>query len=198
MQIRIMILGRSQNEAESSTRELIGRLLSASNSNEKSSMRSHAVPNSGEVDEVKKVSHVDREPIDSVDPLMQFNLFGDAEMTFVTLNSMPVSSHVSRPLSFYLWTSSALDREKFVKAAISGTRVLQEAQIYQNLALNNPIAPDINYGWVQPKRRCRPGKSARASKKNKHKRLRKEEKDRQERIRNQRHFRKRIDPARFR
>lgn len=203
-----MILGRSQNGSDSSTSELISKLLSSSESNDK--VRAEpilscpcTISDGGEFEETEEASfgNVDAEDqaTNAEDPFMQFNLFGDAEMSSVTLEATtPTSSHQSRPLSFYLWKPSQSDREKFVNCAISGTRVLQEAQASQSLALRKPVAPDVNHSWVPPRRRCRPGKSARASKRSKHERLKQEEKDRQERIRNQRRFRKRPDSVQFR
>lgn len=93
-----------------------------------------------------------------------FQLFGGQTMT-IDLNAEDDDGPVvTRPDSYYFAVSGA-DRERCILVAVTGEDILEQAARELAIAASSPPAPDINEGWIKPRRKCRPGKSARKNRK---------------------------------
>lgn len=127
--------------------------------------------------------------------LMEFQLFGGSQPIAVDLAEPKQVEYTGRPLEYYIFKTTPAQREHYEESAIPGDLVLKEARFWQHLASQNPIAPDINRDFAPTRRKCRPGKQARANKRLKNERLAQERKEANERFKNRRkggfQFRKR-------
>lgn len=115
----------------------------------------------------------------------EFQLFAGAS-TQVDLSAPKEEFRQGRPLDYYLSRSTPERHWEFAVSAVTGDAVLAEASLWQKLAAKNPLAADINQDYVPKRRKCRPGKLARAHRKAKNERLEREKKQAYERFKNRR------------
>lgn len=101
----------------------------------------------------------------SSEPVPYFNLFGTAVLVKCDEAEAEPTQTIfnKRPKSFYFSERTTLLLEQFDVTAVSGEYIQAEAR-REIAAIQQRAqpAPDINADWKPPRRRCRPGKSARA------------------------------------
>lgn len=101
---------------------------------------------------------------DDGDDTSAFQLFGGQTMT-IDLDAQEDDEPMqTRPDSYYFAVSGA-DMDRCLLVAVTGEQILEQAARELAIAAARPPAPDINEGWVKPRRKCRPGKSARKHRK---------------------------------